>query len=175
MSYIDLIKDKARQDKKTIVLPETNDKRTLIATVQILEEGIANAGGGVGLYEHRLSITSNDPNVQGRNIDVYVNVITASSTPIADYTTLINTLLGAGSTMSVYPCSGQVGDYGDYSGRPTFYLATRFQVHQNNFDGNIQNTIQIAFASYTDMGIQENQCTLGEERFWARDSVRQIC
>ena len=28
MSYIDLIKDKARQDKKTIVLPETNDKRT---------------------------------------------------------------------------------------------------------------------------------------------------
>ena len=42
MSYIDLIKDKARQDKKTIVLPETNDKRTLIATAQILEEGIAN-------------------------------------------------------------------------------------------------------------------------------------
>ncbi len=42
MSYIDLIKDKARQDKKTIVLPETNDKRTLIAAAQIMEEGIAN-------------------------------------------------------------------------------------------------------------------------------------
>ena len=42
MSYIDLIKEKARQDKKTIVLPETNDKRTLIAASQIMEEGIAN-------------------------------------------------------------------------------------------------------------------------------------
>ena len=41
MSYIDLIKDKARQDKKTIVLPETNDKRTLIAAAHILEEKIA--------------------------------------------------------------------------------------------------------------------------------------
>ena len=30
MSYIDLIKDKARADLKTIVLPETRDKRTLI-------------------------------------------------------------------------------------------------------------------------------------------------
>ncbi len=42
MSYIDLIKEKARADKKTIVLPETNDKRTLIAASHILEEGIAN-------------------------------------------------------------------------------------------------------------------------------------
>ena len=42
MSYIDRIKEKARADKKTIVLPETNDKRTLIAAAHILEEGIAN-------------------------------------------------------------------------------------------------------------------------------------
>lgn len=42
MSYIDLIKDKARQDVRTIVLPETNDKRTLIAASRILAEGIAN-------------------------------------------------------------------------------------------------------------------------------------
>jgi len=41
MSYIDIIKDKARADKKTIVLPETNDKRTLIAAAHIIEEGIA--------------------------------------------------------------------------------------------------------------------------------------
>ncbi len=41
MSYIDLIKEKARQDVRTIVLPETNDKRTLIAASQILAEGIA--------------------------------------------------------------------------------------------------------------------------------------
>ena len=31
MSYIDVIKEKARMDRKTIVLPETTDKRTLIA------------------------------------------------------------------------------------------------------------------------------------------------
>ncbi|MBO5094257.1 MAG: phosphate acetyltransferase, partial [Lachnospiraceae bacterium] len=41
MSYIDLMKEKARQDVKTIVLPETNDKRTLIAASHILAEGIA--------------------------------------------------------------------------------------------------------------------------------------
>ena len=42
MSYIDTIKDRARIDKKTIVLPESNDKRTLIAASHIIEEGIAN-------------------------------------------------------------------------------------------------------------------------------------
>ena len=42
MSYIDIIKDKARMDRKTIVLPETTDKRTLIAAAQIIQEGIAN-------------------------------------------------------------------------------------------------------------------------------------
>lgn len=42
MSYIDRIKERAKVDKKTIVLPESNDKRTLIAAAKILEEGIAN-------------------------------------------------------------------------------------------------------------------------------------
>jgi len=42
MSYIEVIKEKARRDKKTIVLPETTDKRTLIAAAHIIEEGIAD-------------------------------------------------------------------------------------------------------------------------------------
>ena len=42
MAYIDSIKEKARKDKKTIVLPESNDKRTLIAASHIIEEGIAD-------------------------------------------------------------------------------------------------------------------------------------
>lgn len=42
MSYIDLIKEKAKADRKTIVLPETNDKRTLIAAAHIVEEKIAD-------------------------------------------------------------------------------------------------------------------------------------
>ena len=42
MAYIDIIKEKARSDRKTIVLPETTDKRTLIAAANIIAEGIAN-------------------------------------------------------------------------------------------------------------------------------------
>lgn len=42
MAYIDKIKEKARMDKKTIVLPETRDRRTLTAAAHIIEEGIAN-------------------------------------------------------------------------------------------------------------------------------------
>ena len=42
MGFIDIIKDRARADKKTIVLPESEDRRTYEATAQILKEGIAN-------------------------------------------------------------------------------------------------------------------------------------
>lgn len=42
MSYIDRIKERAKKDKKTIVLPEANDKRALIAASHIISEGIAN-------------------------------------------------------------------------------------------------------------------------------------
>ncbi|MCI8511163.1 MAG: phosphate acetyltransferase [Lachnospiraceae bacterium] len=41
MAFIDLIKEKAKMDKQTIVLPESNDKRTLIAAAQVLQEGTA--------------------------------------------------------------------------------------------------------------------------------------
>lgn len=42
MDFIKQIKDRAKQDIKTIVLPESNDRRTLIAAAQILKEGLAN-------------------------------------------------------------------------------------------------------------------------------------
>ena len=42
MSFIDNIKERAKQNKKTIVLPETMDKRVLEATEKVLEEGIAD-------------------------------------------------------------------------------------------------------------------------------------
>ena len=41
MSFIDKIKERAKQDVKTIVLPETDDRRTLIAAAKILQEGTA--------------------------------------------------------------------------------------------------------------------------------------
>ncbi|MCI7262897.1 MAG: phosphate acetyltransferase, partial [Clostridiaceae bacterium] len=42
MAFIDLMKEKAKANKKTIVLPESNDKRTLIAAAKVMEEGTAN-------------------------------------------------------------------------------------------------------------------------------------
>ncbi len=42
MKFIDEIKARAKQDVKTIVLPETKDKRTLLAVAQVLKEGTAN-------------------------------------------------------------------------------------------------------------------------------------
>ena len=42
MGFIDEIKEKARADKKTIVLPESEDRRVLEATETILKEGLAN-------------------------------------------------------------------------------------------------------------------------------------
>ena len=42
MSFIDEIKNKAKQDIKTIVLPESNDIRTLEATAKVLKEQYAN-------------------------------------------------------------------------------------------------------------------------------------
>jgi len=42
MSFIDRIKERAKSDKKTIILPESMDKRTMEAADKILKEGIAN-------------------------------------------------------------------------------------------------------------------------------------
>lgn len=42
MSFLEDIKNRAKQDKKTIVLPETGDIRTLQAADRILKEGLAN-------------------------------------------------------------------------------------------------------------------------------------
>lgn len=42
MSFIDEIKQRAKQDIKTIVLPESNDIRTLKAVMQVLQEGFAD-------------------------------------------------------------------------------------------------------------------------------------
>lgn len=84
MSYIDIMKEKARQDKKTIVLPETNDKRTLIAAAHILQEGIANiimVGNeekimdGAGWLEVELDgVTVVDPG-NSEKLDKYVGLL----------------------------------------------------------------------------------------------------
>ena len=41
MGFMDLIKNRAKADIKTIVLPETEDMRTIEAADKILKEGIA--------------------------------------------------------------------------------------------------------------------------------------
>ncbi|MCR4657043.1 MAG: phosphate acetyltransferase [Lachnospiraceae bacterium] len=42
MSFIDTIKERARQDVKKIVMPETNDRRTLMAAAEVERERIAD-------------------------------------------------------------------------------------------------------------------------------------
>ena len=42
MRFIDRIKERAKECKKTIVLPESEDRRTFVAAEKILKEGIAN-------------------------------------------------------------------------------------------------------------------------------------
>ena len=42
IGFIDVVKERAKADKKTIVLPETEDRRTYEAAAQILKEGTAN-------------------------------------------------------------------------------------------------------------------------------------
>ena len=42
MAIIDVLKEKAKADKKTIVFPESEDRRTYEAAAKILKEGIAN-------------------------------------------------------------------------------------------------------------------------------------
>ncbi|MCR4585965.1 MAG: phosphate acetyltransferase [Lachnospiraceae bacterium] len=84
MAYIDIIKDKARADKKTIVLPETTDKRTLIAAAHIIEERIANIimvgkeekiRDGAGWLELDLDkVTIIDPENTDK-LDYYTNVL----------------------------------------------------------------------------------------------------
>ncbi|MCH5275579.1 MAG: phosphate acetyltransferase [Lachnospiraceae bacterium] len=84
MAYIDLIKERAKIDKKTIVLPESTDKRTLIAAAKIVEEDIANIimigdeekiTDGAGWLEVDLSqVTVINPRKTDK-LEEYVNVL----------------------------------------------------------------------------------------------------
>ena len=51
--FLETIKERAKSDKKTIVLPESMDKRTFEAAEKILKEGIANL---IILGTHRIDI-----------------------------------------------------------------------------------------------------------------------
>ena len=42
MGFIDVIKERARKNRKTIVLPETEDVRTIKAAAKILKQEIAD-------------------------------------------------------------------------------------------------------------------------------------
>ncbi len=84
MSFIDSIKVRARRNKKIIVLPETKDKRTLLAAAQVLQEETANIImigkeekilDGAGWLEVDLTgVTIVDPDVSPK-FEVYVNLL----------------------------------------------------------------------------------------------------
>ncbi len=85
MGFIDEIKAKAKADKKTIVLPESMDKRTYDAAEKILKEGIANIviigtpeeiaknGEGYDISGAVIVDPFNDPNKQ-KYIDKFVEL-----------------------------------------------------------------------------------------------------
>lgn len=85
MGFIDAIKERAKADKKTIVLPESMDRRTFEAAEKILKEGIANlviigtpeevAENSKGLDISGATIVDpfNDPNKQ-KYIDKFVEL-----------------------------------------------------------------------------------------------------
>ncbi|MDF2944478.1 MAG: pta [Herbinix sp.] len=82
MSFIDGIKERAKQNKKTVVLPETGDRRTLEAASKILAEEIANiilignkeaiAKGAEGLDLSAATII--DPN-QTDKLQAYIDLL----------------------------------------------------------------------------------------------------
>ena len=85
MAFIDKIKERAKADKKTIVLPESMDKRTYEAAEKILKEGIANLiiigtpeeieknGKGFDISGATIVDPYNDPNKQ-KYIDKFVEL-----------------------------------------------------------------------------------------------------
>ena len=113
MSYIDLIKERAKVDKKTIVLPESSDKRTLIAAAKIVEEDIANIimigdeekiTDGAGWLEVDLSgVQVVNPKTTDK-LDEYVNLLyetrkAKGMTPVAAREILLNDYLTFGIVM----------------------------------------------------------------------------
>lgn len=68
MSFIDSIKEKAKLDLKTVVLPEANDVRTLEATATILKEGFAKIVLIGNEEEINALANENNLNIQGARI-----------------------------------------------------------------------------------------------------------
>ena len=89
MAFIDTIKERAKADKKTIVLPESMDKRTYEAAEKILKEGIANLviigtpeeiekyGKGYDISGATIVDPFNDPNKQ-KYIDKFVGAVSGA-------------------------------------------------------------------------------------------------
>ena len=85
MAFIDVIKERAKADKKTIVLPESMDRRTFEAAEIILKEGIANLiiigtkeeietnSKGLDISGATIVDPFNDPNKQ-KYIDLFVEL-----------------------------------------------------------------------------------------------------
>ena len=82
MNFIDSIKEKAKKDLKSIVLPETNDIRILQATDKILKEGFVNVVLVGNEEKIKTLANENNLNIEGATIiepaksekyDEYVN------------------------------------------------------------------------------------------------------
>ena len=68
MNFIEGIKEKARKDLKSIILPETEDVRILQATEKILKEGFANVVLIGNVEETKKLAANNNINIDGATI-----------------------------------------------------------------------------------------------------------
>ena len=65
-SIVEILKERAKNNKKTIILPEAEDKRILLATERILKEDIAN----IILIGNKEEINNNSKNIDISNVTI---------------------------------------------------------------------------------------------------------
>ena len=80
MGFIDTLKERAKANVKTIVLPETEDKRTLAATEKILKEGIAQQDNGAHILDVNVGLPDIDEPAMMK--EVIMELQSVSSLPL---------------------------------------------------------------------------------------------
>ena len=87
MAFIDSIKEKAKADKKTIVLPEAEDERTIRAAAKILEENLADL-----ILLGNVETVKEDAKKLGVNIDQATIIDPKTSDQLENYVTILTEL-----------------------------------------------------------------------------------
>lgn len=125
------------------------------------------------MYEHRIALNGQDQNAPTTQIEAYLNVITASETPITNGTTLFDIISGVNVD---YVCSGMVVDMSDTTAPPKQYFITRLNLGIISIMGTVTKSMMVFYMKPSEMTIYEQQTSsFNIEQVSVRDTVRQIC